>query len=201
MIDKNQPISEFKSTSGTKRIFSAFFYSIAGFRAAWAGEHAFRQELMLVVVATVIALILPVSGLEKLMLIGVFILVLIVELLNSAIEAVVDRVSLERNPLSKNAKDFGSAADFPCLHINLRKPGSREILKRRVQVTARPQEHTSSGRGRRVCINPGLVCLQVLLQEFPCRIIYKLTLIIEQICRIADVSFGLLQCRYIEEHQ
>ena len=117
MNDQEQPISEFKSTSGAKRIFSAFFYSIAGFKSAWAGEHAFRQELVLVVAATVVALILPVSGLEKLMLIGVFILVLIVELLNSAIEAVVDRVSLERNPLSKNAKDFGSAAVFLTLSL------------------------------------------------------------------------------------
>lgn len=110
MIDHKQPISEFKSTSGVKRIYSAFFYSIEGFKAAWHGEHAFRQELALVVVATLVALLLPVSAVEKLMLIGVFVLVLIVELINSAIEAVVDRVSLERNPLSKNAKDFGSAA-------------------------------------------------------------------------------------------
>ena len=69
-----------------------------------------RQELVLVVIATVAALLLPVSPIEKLLLIAVFVMVLIVELVNSAIEAVVDRVSLERNPLSKNAKDFGSAA-------------------------------------------------------------------------------------------
>lgn len=110
MSDQKPTISEFKSKSGAKRIFSAFFYSVQGFQAAWRGEHAFRQELILVIAATIIALLLPVTALEKLMLIGVFILVLIVELLNSAIEAVVDRVSLERNPLSKNAKDFGSAA-------------------------------------------------------------------------------------------
>ena len=105
-----QPISEFKSKSGLKRIFSALGYSIAGFKTAWKGEHAFRQELFVVVIATIAALMLPVSALQKLLLIGVFVLVLIIELLNSAIEAVVDRVSLERNPLSKNAKDFGSAA-------------------------------------------------------------------------------------------
>jgi diacylglycerol kinase (ATP) len=110
-VSEQQPSSsEFKSKSGLKRIVSAFFYSIEGLKTAWKGEHAFRQELLLVVVATIIALCLPVSGLEKLMLIGVMVLVLIVELLNSAIEAVVDRVSLERNPLSKNAKDLGSAA-------------------------------------------------------------------------------------------
>ncbi len=115
MADTQQPEnqqvhSEFKSKSGLKRVFSAFFYSIDGFRAAWKYEHAFRQELMIAVPGIVIALLLPVSALERLMLVGVLLLVLIIELLNSAIEAVVDRVSLDRNPLSKNAKDLGSAA-------------------------------------------------------------------------------------------
>ena len=112
MTNRPQPVSQFKSKSGFKRIFSAFHYSMEGFKAAWRGEHAFRQELLVVVVAAAIALALPIPALQKLLLIGVFILVLVVELLNSAIEAVVDRVSLERNPLSKNAKDFGSAAVF-----------------------------------------------------------------------------------------
>lgn len=103
-------ISEFKSKSGLKRIFSAFFYSIDGLRAAWRQEHAFRQELVLVVIGIATALFLPVSSFEKLMMIAVLVLVLVVELINSAIEAVVDRVSLERHSLSKNAKDFGSAA-------------------------------------------------------------------------------------------
>jgi diacylglycerol kinase (ATP) len=110
MIPSDHPVSEFKSKSGLKRIYTALGYSMAGFRAAWRGEHSFRQELFLVVIATIAALLLPVSAMEKLLLIAVFVLVLIVELINSAIEAVVDRVSLERNPLSKNAKDFGSAA-------------------------------------------------------------------------------------------
>jgi diacylglycerol kinase (ATP) len=110
MTNQQQPTSEFKSKSGVKRILSAFSYSIDGLRAAWNNEHAFRQELALVAVATIAALWLPVSALEKLMLIGVFVLVLIVELINSAIEAIVDRVSLERHSLSKNAKDLGSAA-------------------------------------------------------------------------------------------
>jgi len=112
-----QQVSEFKSKSGMKRIFAAFFYSIEGFKSAWKNEHAFRQEMMLVVPATIIALLLPVSALEKVALIGVLLLVLIVELLNSAIEAIVDRVSLERHPLSKNAKDFGSAAVFLALTL------------------------------------------------------------------------------------
>lgn len=105
-----EPVSEFKSKSGLKRIFSAFFYSMDGLRSAWKHEHAFRQELVLFVIGTVAALALKVSAFEKLVLIGVLSLVLIVELMNSAIEAVVDRISLERHPLSKNAKDFGSAA-------------------------------------------------------------------------------------------
>jgi len=105
-----EPVSEFKSKSGLKRIFSAFFYSMDGLKSAWRHEHAFRQELVLFIVATAIALALRISAFEKLVLIAVMVLILIVELINSAIEAVVDRVSLERHPLSKNAKDFGSAA-------------------------------------------------------------------------------------------
>jgi diacylglycerol kinase (ATP) len=117
MNDKEQPISEFKSKGGVNRIFAAFFYSIAGFKSAWKSEFAFRQELMVAVPAAIIALLLPVAPLEKLLLIAVLVLVLIVELINSAIEAVVDRISLERHPLSKNAKDFGSAAVFLALAL------------------------------------------------------------------------------------
>lgn len=117
MADNEPVFSEFKSKSGIKRIFGAFGYSIEGFKTAWRNEHAFRQEVALFAVAAVVALALPVTPFEKLMLIGVFALVLIVELLNSAIEAVVDRVSLERNPLSKNAKDLGSAAVFLTLSL------------------------------------------------------------------------------------
>lgn len=105
-----EPVSQFKSKSGFKRIVAATGYSIEGFKSAWASEHAFRQELLMVVIGTVIALFLPISSFQKLFLIAVLVLVLIVELINSAIEAIVDRVSLERHPLSKNAKDFGSAA-------------------------------------------------------------------------------------------
>lgn len=110
MSEHEQPISEFKSKGGIKRVFSAFFYSIDGFRAAWRYEHAFRQELMIAIPGVMLALLLPVSRLEKLALIASLVLVLIVELLNSAIEAVVDRVSLDRHSLSKTAKDLGSAA-------------------------------------------------------------------------------------------
>jgi diacylglycerol kinase (ATP) len=103
-------VSKFKSKSGYKRIFSALFYSFDGFKSAWQHEHSFRQELVLVVCGVLVALFLPISAFQKLALIVVLLLILIVELINSAIEAVVDRVSLERHSLSKNAKDFGSAA-------------------------------------------------------------------------------------------
>jgi diacylglycerol kinase (ATP) len=110
MSEESHPVSEFKSKSGITRVFSALLYSMDGLRTAWRYEHAFRQELMVVVPGVVVALLIPVTTLERVVLIAVLLLVLIVELLNSAIEAVVDRVSLERNPLSKNAKDLGSAA-------------------------------------------------------------------------------------------
>jgi diacylglycerol kinase (ATP) len=105
-----QPVSDFKSKNGVKRIVSAFSYSIDGFRAAWQNEAAFRQEMLVVVIGTVTALSMKISAFEKLMLVAVLVFVLVVELINSAIEAVVDRISLEAHPLSKNAKDLGSAA-------------------------------------------------------------------------------------------
>lgn len=106
----NQPVSEFKSKRGLKRIANALVYSIDGLAAAWRHENAFRQEVVLFGALVVVALLLPVSIYQKLFLIAVLVFVLIVELINSAIEAVVDRVSLERHPLSKTAKDLGSAA-------------------------------------------------------------------------------------------
>lgn len=105
-----EQVSEFKSKRGLQRIIAASGYSIEGLKAAWQGEAAFRQELFVVVPGSIAALLLPVSAYQKLLLVAVLVFVLIVELLNSALEAVVDRVSLERHPLSKNAKDFGSAA-------------------------------------------------------------------------------------------
>ncbi len=110
MIEQEHQVSEFKSKGGWQRIRGAYVNSLAGLGQAWRHEHAFRQELFLAVPASVLALLLPVSALEKLLLIGVLVMVLVVELLNSAIEAVVDRISLERHSLSKDAKDFGSAA-------------------------------------------------------------------------------------------
>jgi len=112
MLQNEHQISEFKSTSGLNRILAASRYSIQGLQLAWKTEHAFRQELLVSIPAILAAVLLPISRLERLMLIIVLGLVLIVELLNSAVEAAVDRISLERHPLSKNAKDFGSAAVF-----------------------------------------------------------------------------------------
>jgi diacylglycerol kinase (ATP) len=110
MDEEPVAVSGFKSKSGWRRLLRAWGYSMAGLKAAWRGEHAFRQELYACVPAALVALLLPLAALEKLLLIGVLVLVLIIELINSAIEAAIDRVSLERHPLSKAAKDFGSAA-------------------------------------------------------------------------------------------
>jgi diacylglycerol kinase (ATP) len=110
MMPDEPAFSAFKSRGGWRRIAGALRYSLAGLRSAWKHEQAFRQEVTVIVPAAVAALLLPVSALERLLLLASMALVLIVELLNSAIEAVVDRVSLEPHPLSKNAKDFGSAA-------------------------------------------------------------------------------------------
>lgn len=104
--------SEFKSRSGVARIPSAFRFSLQGLKHAWTAEHAFRQELFVAVPGTLLALSLPVGRLEKLALVAALLLVLVVELLNSAIEAAVDRISLEPHPLSGTAKDVGSAAVF-----------------------------------------------------------------------------------------
>jgi diacylglycerol kinase (ATP) len=102
--------STLKGTRGLRRLVNATHYSLDGLRAAWRYENAFRQELVLTVVLAPIALLLPLSGVEKVLLVGSLLLVLIAELLNTAIEAAVDRDSVEINPLGKRAKDYGSAA-------------------------------------------------------------------------------------------
>lgn len=102
--------SPHKGKTGLRRIWNALFYSIDGFRAAWRHEDAFRQESLLALVLVPLALVLGQTGLERALLIACLVLVLIVELLNSAVEATVDRVSLENHHLAKRAKDIGSAA-------------------------------------------------------------------------------------------
>lgn len=102
--------SPFKGKTGLTRLINAFRYSLDGFAAAYRHEDAFRQETLLAALLIPLALFLPASGTGKALMIGSVILVLVVELINSAIEAVVDRVSLERHHLAKRAKDIGSAA-------------------------------------------------------------------------------------------
>jgi diacylglycerol kinase (ATP) len=99
-----------KGRRGLQRLVNATRYSIDGLSAAWAHEDAFRQELILAAVMIPVALLLPLTLPEKILLIGVVVLVLVVELLNTGIEAAIDRDSLEINPLGKRAKDYGSAA-------------------------------------------------------------------------------------------
>ncbi|GIU27065.1 diacylglycerol kinase [Shewanella schlegeliana] len=100
---------------GIKRIIRATGFSIQGLKLAWQHEAAFRQELILAAIMLPIALLVDVTTVERvLLLLGLF-LVLIVELLNSAIEAVVDRISDEHHPLSGQAKDIASAAVFMSL--------------------------------------------------------------------------------------
>ncbi|TLP78459.1 diacylglycerol kinase [Pseudomonas nitroreducens] len=109
--------SPFKGQTGLKRIFNAAGYSLAGFAAAFKGEAAFRQLVLINLILIPLSFFCDVTRGERALMIAVCLLALIVELLNSAIEAVVDRVSLERHPLSKNAKDMGSAAQFVALTI------------------------------------------------------------------------------------
>jgi diacylglycerol kinase (ATP) len=108
-----EPIAEespFKGQTGLRRIWNAFSYSLSGLHAAYLNEDAFRQESLLAAVMIPVALALPLTGIGKALMIGSVLLVLIVELLNSAIEAAIDRISLDRHRLSKRAKDIGSAA-------------------------------------------------------------------------------------------
>jgi diacylglycerol kinase (ATP) len=105
----------FKGKTGARRVWNALRYSLAGLSAALAQEDAFRQEALLAAILIPLSFFLPVSWTGRALMIASVLLVLIVELVNSAIEAVVDRVSLDRHPLSKRAKDVGSAAVFIAL--------------------------------------------------------------------------------------
>ena len=96
--------------TGLTRIVRAFSYSLQGFRYAWREEAAFRQELILAVAVVPAGLYLGRSGVERALLVWPMLQILLVELLNSAVEAVVDRGGLERHPLAGMAKDMGSAA-------------------------------------------------------------------------------------------
>lgn len=97
-------------TTGLTRIIKAAGYSYQGLTAAWRNEAAFRQEAVAAVAAVIVALWLDVDAVARILLIGSVLLVLIVEVLNSAIEAIVDRVGTDFHELSGRAKDMGSAA-------------------------------------------------------------------------------------------
>jgi diacylglycerol kinase (ATP) len=102
--------SPHKGKTGLRRIWNALFYSIDGFAAAFRHEDAFRQEAILAALLIPAALYLGHTGMDRALMVGSVLLVLIVELINSAIEATVDRISLENHALAKRAKDIGSAS-------------------------------------------------------------------------------------------
>ncbi|WP_286068604.1 diacylglycerol kinase [Stenotrophomonas sp. 57] len=101
--------------TGLRRILHTLIHSRDGFIATFRGEAAFRQLLLLHALLMVAAFVLDISTVERALVLAVCFISLLVELLNSAIEAVVDRISLEQHPLSKNAKDMGSAAQTTAL--------------------------------------------------------------------------------------
>ena len=104
--------SPYKGKTGIKRLANAFTYSVAGTFAAFKHEDAFRQEIILSAILIPLALYLGQTGIEQALMIASILLVIIVELLNSSVEATVDRISVKRHKLSKRAKDIGSAAVF-----------------------------------------------------------------------------------------
>lgn len=110
LLGKIMDDSPHKGKTGLRRVWNALHYSIAGLRAAFKHEDAFRQELALALVLIPAALFLPASATGKALMVASVLLVLIIELLNSAIETTVDRISLEDHRLAKRAKDIGSAA-------------------------------------------------------------------------------------------
>ncbi len=101
-----------KGKRGLTRLANALRYSIHGLHAAWVNEDAFRLEVLLACIMIPLAALLPISLVEKILLIGVVMLVLITELMNTGLEAAVDRDSFEINSLGKRAKDLGSASVF-----------------------------------------------------------------------------------------
>ncbi|MBL0172067.1 MAG: diacylglycerol kinase [Gemmatimonadaceae bacterium] len=110
-----EPLRKTKPSSFVGRLIAAFRNSFAGYRHAFASESALREELVAFVILAPLSLALPVSRVEHLMLLLSLILVILVELLNTAIEATVDRISLELHPLAGMAKDLGSASVLTAL--------------------------------------------------------------------------------------
>ena len=106
-----------QSAIGLKRLVNAFSYSIAGFRACFQHEQAFRQEVYALVILLPLGVWLGENGAERALLIGSLLLVPLAELINSAIEAAIDRFGEERHELSGRAKDIGSATVFLAIAI------------------------------------------------------------------------------------
>ena len=104
--------SPYKGKTGIRRLANAFTYSVAGTLAAFKHEDAFRQEVILSIVLIPLAIYLGQTAIEQALMIASILLIIIVELLNSSLEATVDRISVKRHKLSKRAKDIGSAAVF-----------------------------------------------------------------------------------------
>ena len=104
--------SPYKGKTGLKRLVNAFGYSIAGTLAAFKHEDAFRQEAILTAILTPVAIYYGETAIDQALMISSLLLIIIVELLNSSIEATVDRISVKHHKLAKRAKDIGSAAVF-----------------------------------------------------------------------------------------
>ena len=104
--------SPYKGKTGLRRLINAFGYSIAGTLAAFKHEDAFRQEVILTAILTPVAIFYGETAIDQALMIGSLLLIIIVELLNSSIEAAVDRISVKHHKLAKRAKDIGSAAVF-----------------------------------------------------------------------------------------
>ena len=113
------PFNPYKGNRGLTRAWHAMKNSLAGFSVAIREESAFRQELTLAAILIPGALVVPVEPVSRVLLLGCVLLVLIVELLNSSVEAAIDRISLERHELSRRAKDLGSAAVMVALGMCL----------------------------------------------------------------------------------
>ncbi len=111
------PFNPYKGNRGVTRAWHALKNSLAGFRVAIREESAFRQELTLAAILVPCGLVVPVEPVARVLLLGSVLLVLIVELLNSSVEAAIDRISLERHELSRRAKDLGSAAVMVALFM------------------------------------------------------------------------------------
>jgi diacylglycerol kinase (ATP) len=110
MLELDDAESPHKGQRGLRRLCNAFFYSLSGLRLAFRHESAFRQEVALAVVLLPVACVITVAPAERVLLVCTVLQVLVVELLNSSVEAAVDRIGLDTHRLSKRAKDLGSAA-------------------------------------------------------------------------------------------